>query len=170
MTIKLYIFAICLFCLDCCYAQSFESEKNSISNYLRRMFSDAPFEGVKVLDGSNSTEAFLISVVRLNENDYPSEQAMNRVAEVKARSQASRYFNGANITSEMIIVITEDSTEKTVNSIERIRETSFGNVETLELLSVFSSDESNNMKVFIYYSPLNESKPCKKSKRKSTRR
>lgn len=170
MSKKIFILAYCLCCLSCCHAQSFESEKSSISNYLRRMFSAAPFEGVKVLDGNNYTEAFLISVVRLNENDYPSEQAMNRVAEVKARSQASKYFNGANITSEMIIVIEEDSIGKTVRSTERIRESSFGNVKSLELLSVFSSDESNNIKVFIYYSPINESKPCKKSRRKSMRR
>lgn len=147
-----------------CYSQSYDKNKVSVANYITRMYANSPFEGVKVLDGNGITEPFLISVVKLNKEDYSSEQILNRVAEVKARSQASRYFNGANITSDMIIVIRKDSMGVVTNSTEIIKESSYGNVETLELLSTFTPD-SGNATVFIFYSPINNSKTCKKFKR-----
>lgn len=161
-----------IFLITWCYyssAQNYSTEKVALSNYIKRMYIDTHFEGVRVLASNYDKEEFLISVVSLNSNDYLSEQAMNRVAEVKARSQASRYFNGANITSEMIIVMNEDSSGRTISSTEKIRETSFGNMRALELLSTFSVDNNDDIIVFIYYSPMNKSNSCKKSKKQSIR-
>lgn len=171
MSRSIYILVICcLLSAWHCQAQDFNGNKASLSNYIIRMYHNSPFEGVKVLDGNGESETFLISIVSLNIKDYPSEPTMNRVAEVKARSQASRYFNGANITSEMIVVMNEDSSGRNTSSLEKIRESSYGNIEALELLSTFSEDTNNDIKVFIYYSPICDSKTCKKYKKKSTKR
>lgn len=71
------------------------------------------------------------------------------VAGVKAISQASRFFNGSNITSDLIIRTTEksDGTADT-EIIENIIENLTGYVKTLELLTSF--DNSNGKKVFIF--------------------
>lgn len=74
---------------------------------------------------------------------------MNRVAGVKAMSQASRFFNGSNITSDLIIRTSEksDGTSDT-EMIEEIKENSVGYVKALELLTSF--DDPNGKRVFIY--------------------
>ena len=103
------------------YAQSYNQERTALSNFLVRMYENAPFDGVKVVaDYDNS---YLMSVVKLDKSKYRTESALNRVASVKAMSQASRFFNGSNITGDMIIRTTEkaDGTSDT-EIIENIHE------------------------------------------------
>ena len=135
----------------CTYAQSYNQEKTALTNFLVRMYENAPFDGVKVVEDYDN--AYLMSVVKLNKAMYETEAALNRVASVKAMSQASRYFNGSNVTDGMIIRTTEkaDGTSDT-EIIENIREYSAGYVKQLEHLTNFPSADGQH--VFIFITPL----------------
>ena len=132
-------------------AQGYNTEKTSLTNFLVRMYENAPFEGVRAVDDYN--QQYLISVLTLEKAKYPNESAMFRVAGVKAMSQASRFFNGSSITSDLIIRTTEksDGTGDT-EMIETINEKSVGFVKSLELLTNF--DIENGRMVFIYFTPI----------------
>lgn len=116
------------------------------------MYENAPFDGVKAVEDYDN--AYLMSVIKLDKSKYNSEATLNRVASVKAMSQASRLFNGSNITDEMIIRTTEkaDGTSDT-EIIENIRENSSGYVKQLEHLTNFPSKDGSGH-VFIFITPL----------------
>ena len=110
------------------------------------MYDNNPFEGVKVVEDYD--DAYLVSVVALDPSRYSSESVMNRVAEVKARAQASRYFNGASITLDMIVTTNEDGNGKvTTEMVEKLHEWSFGYVESMELLTTI---KKAGQEIFIY--------------------
>ena len=132
-------------------AQSYNSDRVSFTNFLIRMYNNAPFEGVRVVDDYD--KAYLISVLALDKERYKTEAALNRVASVKAMAQASRFFNGSNITQDMIIRTSEksDGTSDT-EIIENIRENSVGYVRALEQLTNFI--RKDGLQVFIFITPL----------------
>lgn len=132
-------------------AQSYNQERTALSNFLVRMYENAPFDGVKAVEDYDNS--YLMSVVKLDKEKYKSESALNRVASVKAMSQASRFFNGSNITDDMIIRTTEkaDGTSDT-EIIENIREHSVGYVKQLEQLTNFTAKDGQQ--VFIFITPL----------------
>ncbi|MCF8374163.1 MAG: hypothetical protein K9H64_21250 [Bacteroidales bacterium] len=136
-------------------AQSFNDDKTALTNFIKRMYIASPFEGVKVIEDLDKN--YLISVVSLEKAKYPSESTMIRVAETKARSQASRFFNGSQISSDFIIKTTEttnkDTTSTIIETIESIRENSIGFVNQIELLTNFNIDEDKRM-LFVYYKEL----------------
>lgn len=115
------------------------------------MYENAPFDGVKAVEDYDN--AYLMSVIKLDKRKYKSEAALNRVASVKAMSQASRFFNGSNITEDMIIRTSEkaDGTTDT-EIIENITEHSVGYVKQLELLTNFPTEDG--VQVFIFITPL----------------
>ena len=112
-------------------AQGYNTEKTSLTNFLVRMYENAPFEGVRAVDDYN--QQYLISVLTLEKAKYPNESAMFRVAGVKATSEKS------------------DGTGDT-EMIETINEKSVGFVKSLELLTNF--DIENGRMVFIYSTPI----------------
>ena len=132
-------------------AQSYNQERTALTNFLVRMYENAPFDGVKAVEDYDN--AYLMSVVKLDKEKYKSESALNRVAQVKAMSQASRFFNGSNIFEDMIIRTTEkaDGTSDT-EIIENIREHSVGYVKQLEHLTNFTAKDGQQ--VFIFITPL----------------
>ena len=132
-------------------AQSYNQEKTALTNFLVRMYENAPFDGVKAVEDYDN--AYLMSVIKLDKEKYKSESALGRVAQVKAMSQASRFFNGSNIMEDMIIRTTEnaDGTSDT-EIIENIREHSVGYVKQLEHLTNFPS--TDGQQVFIFITPL----------------
>lgn len=132
-------------------AQGFDEERVALTNFIVRMYKTAPFEGVKVV--SDYENGYLLSILSLDKGRYPNASAMNRVAGVKAMSQASRYFNGSDITSDLIIHSVERS-DGTGDSemIENIRERSAGYVKALELLTNFEAEDGRQ--VFIYYKKM----------------
>lgn len=129
------------------FAQNYNEEKIAMTSFIMRMYKSAPFEGVKVFTDYEHT--YLLSVLSLEPAKYPNVSALNRVACVKAMSQASRYFNGSDIDSDLIVRSVEHS-DGTADSeiIETIREKSAGYVKALELLTSFDSEDQR--KVFIY--------------------
>lgn len=134
-------------------AQSYNQERTALTNFLVRMYENAPFDGVKAVEDYDN--AYLMSVVKLDRSKYETESALNRVASVKAMSQASRFFNGSNITDDMIIRTTEKADGSTdTEIIENIRENSVGYVKQLEHLTNFTAKDG--LQVFIFITPLNK--------------
>lgn len=132
-------------------AQSYNSDKVAFTNFLVRMYNNEPFEGVRVVDDYDN--AYLISVLALDKAKYKTESVLNRVASVKAMAQASRYFNGSNITQDMIIRTSEKSDGSSdTEIIENIRENSVGYVKALEQLTNFTREDG--MQVFIFIKQL----------------
>ena len=133
-------------------AQSFNEDKTAFSNFLKRMYASSPFEGVKIVDDYNNK--YLVSVISLEKAKYTNPSIMDRVAQVKAQSQANTFLNGANITMEMVIKTTEKTTKDAnntiVETIESIKQNSTGFTKGLELLTNFENSDSKRM-VFIYY-------------------
>lgn len=142
-----------------CNAQGYSDDKVAFTNFLVRLYNNAPFDGVRAVNDYDN--AYLISVLALNKNKYNgNESAMNRVAEVKAMAQASRYFNGSSITSDMIIHTTEktDGTSDT-EIIENIRENSIGYVRAMEQLTNFTRSDGKQVFIFIKLLDKNQSRP-----------
>ena len=97
---------------------------------------------------------YLISVISLDKAKYTNESTMNRVASVKAQSQASTFLNGATISMDMVIMTKEfkDSTNNVktiVETVEQIKQNSVGFSQGLELLTNFDNTDSIRM-VYIY--------------------
>ena len=117
------------------------------------MYNSAPFEGVRAVEDYDN--AYLISVLALDKEKYLTESVLNRVASVKAMSNASRYFNGSSITQEMIIHTTEKSDRSSdTEIIENIRENSVGYVKALEQLTNFT--HADGQVVFIFIAPIKQ--------------
>lgn len=135
----------------CGFAQNYNQECTALTNFLVRMYENAPFDGVKAVEDYDN--AYLMSVVKLDKAKYKSDSAINCVASVKAMSQASRFFNGSDITDDMIIRTTEkaDGSSDT-EIIENIRENSVGYVKQLEQLANFAAPDGQQ--VFIFITPL----------------
>ena len=134
------------------YSQSINDDKTSVTNFIKRMYNVAPFEGVKVIDDYD--HQYFISVLSLEKGKYPNEAMMNRVAQVKGQSQANIFFNGSTISSDLVIKTTENkSTDKpstAVETIESIKENAMGFVKSMELLTNFDNPDGKRM-VFIFY-------------------
>ena len=133
-------------------AQSFNEDKTAFSNFIKKMYTSSPFEGVKIVD--DYKQQYLISVISLEKAKYTSESTMNRVAQVKAQSQANTFLNGSTISMDMVIRTTEtkDSTQNSktiVESVETIKENASGFSQGLELLTNFDNSDSKRM-VFVY--------------------
>jgi hypothetical protein len=132
--------------------QSFNEDKTAFSNFVKRMYSSKPFEGVKIIDDYD--HQYLVSVISLEKAKYTSESTMNRVAQVKAQAQANTFLNGSTISMDMVITTreTKDSTNKTttiVETVEQIKQNSMGFLQGLELLTNFDNSDAQRM-VFIY--------------------
>jgi 6-pyruvoyl-tetrahydropterin synthase len=120
------------------------------------MYLSSPFEGVKIVDDYD--HQYLVSVISLEKAKYTSESTMNRVAQVKAQSQASTFLNGATISMDMIITTkeTKDSTNNVttiVETVEQIKQNSVGFSQGLELLINFDNSDNLSM-VFVYIREL----------------
>ena len=141
------------------YSQSFNEDKTSMVNFLKRMYNSSPFEGVKIVDDYD--HQYLISVLSLDKTKYTSPSIMNRVAQVKAQSQANNYLNGSTISSDLIIKTTEqkngEKSSTVVETIESIKENAIGFSQGLELLNNFE-DEKTKRIVFIYYREITKKK------------
>ena len=145
------ILVLFLFAIQNTFAQSYNSDKVAVTNFLIRMYNDAPFEGVRVVD--DYEQAYLVSVLALDKAKYKTDAILNRVASVKAMAQASRYFNGSNITQDLIIHTSEKADgSNDMEIIENIRENSVGYVKQLEQLTNFTREDG--LQVFIFIKEL----------------
>jgi hypothetical protein len=152
---RVHFVIIILFASHSIMAQSFNEDKRAFHNFLMRMYSSKPFEGVRVVE--DYEQKYFISVVALERAKYTSESVMNRVAQVKSRQQANAFFNGSSISSDLIIRTTEtksgDSLVTNTSTEEVIREQTSGFVEGLEELTRFDSQDALKT-VFIFMREL----------------
>ena len=121
------------------HAQSYNSDRVASTNFLVRMYTHAPFEGMRVVNDYDN--AYLISVLALDKAKYKTEAILNRVASVKAMAQASRYLNGSTISQDIIIHTTEkkDGTSDTVYVVKRKCTTA--NIVIYSVISFFYSQK-----------------------------
>ncbi|WP_127142127.1 hypothetical protein [Flagellimonas marinaquae] len=138
-------------------AQSYNDEKTSLGNFIKRMYKASPFEGVKIVEDYDNK--YIISVLSL-EKSGKSTSILTRIAQTKAQRQVSTFFNGAVITSEFIIKTTEEKVDSahvktTVETIEKIKENSVGFVNGLELLTNFDL-ENGNRQLLIYIKKIEQ--------------
>jgi hypothetical protein len=132
-------------------AQSFNEDKTAFSNFMKRMYTANPFEGVKIVDDDN--HPYIISVISLDKAKYSDPSVMNRIAQVKAQSQANTFLNGATISMDMVIKTSEKTTSSSnttlVETIESIKQNSSGFTQGLELLTNFDNPDGKKL-VLIY--------------------
>ena len=152
-TLVLLIFIFCSFTAS--LGQSLNGDKIALSNFIKRMYSASPFEASKVIDDADGK--YFITVLSLEKVKYTSQSTMNRVAQVKAQSQANTFFNGSTVSSEMIIKTSgtksQDNNKSTIEAIESIKENALGFVNSLELLVNFEIEEGKRV-LFIFYKEM----------------
>jgi hypothetical protein len=154
---KLVLFLLALLSLVS-YAQDYSSDKTTLANFLKRMYNQTQFEGVKIVEDYDAQ--YFISVLSLDKSRYNTQSAMFRVANVKALRQASEFVNGGKITSDLVIRTTEvkDSASAITVSEETIEKIhSVGFVQGMELLINFASADDTQM-VFIYLREIGATK------------
>lgn len=155
--IKQIISILLLLITSYSYSQGLNSKTIPLSNFIKRMYFATPFEGVKVIDDYD--HQYFISVVSLEKAKYNNSSTMNRVAQVKAQSQANRFFNGSVASTDLVIKTTEqksnDSTSTVIETLETIKESSLGFTRGLELLINFDDSDLKRM-VFIYYREIKD--------------
>ena len=150
---KKIILAIALFITINETAQDNGGEKVGIGNFVRRMYNAQSFDGVKVLQTQDGLD-YMVSVVALKKDPTRAANVESRIASVKAKAFASQYVNGSNVSSEVIIVTTEqktkDSTITKTEMRELLKESSMGFAEGMELLINFESNDGKQV-VYVYY-------------------
>jgi hypothetical protein len=147
-----YIFTIVTALLfSTVFSQSFNEDKTAFTNYVKRMYASAPFDGVKIIEDYD--HQYLVSVIGIDKAKYTDPSVMNRVAQVKAQSQVNTYLNGASIDMNTIIRTTEttenNQTKSVTESIEQIKQNSTGFSQGLELLTNFENSDNKKM-VYVY--------------------
>ena len=144
---------VSFFLLTKTYAQDFGGSKVGISNFARRMYSSHPFNGVKLLQTQDGQD-YMISVVELKKDPAKSESIQSRIASIKAKAYASQYINGSNVSSQVVIVTTEEKTKDSIitktEMQESLKESSTGFADGMELLTNFDSNDGKQA-VYIYY-------------------
>lgn len=147
---KIFNIAICFMLLPVVLrAQSFNDDRTSLSNYVKRLYEVQPFEGVKIIEDYDN--AYMISVVTVDKSKYPNEALAFRVAGAKSMSQTSDYLNGVEISSKDIIRMDTKSDGSKDNSIiSEIRVNGFGYVKAMELLSNFPKSGNPDIIVCVY--------------------
>ena len=149
---KLLILSLVSFLSAPVFAQNFNADMTALSRFVQRMYTASPFEGVKLVEDYDNQ--YLLSVIVLESAKYGNnESTMTRVASVKAMSEASRFFNGSQITMDLVITTKEDGKSNiTTEMLEKINEKSIGYVKALSLLTSFSKDDGKH--VFVYYKQI----------------
>lgn len=148
--------AIVLLSLGNVNAQSFNEDKTNFANFMKRMYNSSAYEGVKIVD--DYEHQYLVSLLSLEKSKYTNPSQMNRVAQMKAQSQASTFLNGSTISLDTVIKTSErtDSTNHKTNiveTVETIKENAMGFSQGLELLTTFDSSDGLRT-VFVYMREL----------------
>ena len=138
-----------LFNAVCGYSQSYDQERIQLSNFIERMYRNAPFDGCRIVDDYDNS--YLLSVVTLDRSKFKTTQIMNRVADVKSQRNAGEFFNGTQSYTEMTIKTPkgEEHESDMTEVYELIKVHSIGHVKQMQLLTSFEYEAG--MQVFVYY-------------------
>lgn len=134
-------------------AQSYDEDRIILSNFVERLYNNAPFEGCRIIDDYD--HSYLLSVVLLDKAKYKVPSAMNRVAQVKSQRNAGEFLNGTQSYSEFTIKTPKSEKKESTDvaeSIEVIKSSSTGFVQQMQLLTTFDVPENN--KVFVFYKQI----------------
>jgi hypothetical protein len=141
------------------FSQGINDDKVSLTNFIKRMYTSTPFEGVKIMEDYD--KKYLVSVISFDKSKYPDPSILNRIAQVKAQSQSNTYINGASTNSDIIIKTIEnkskDELTSVIETIEIIKQNSVGFTKGLELLTNFESIDTKRF-VFIYFREIESAK------------
>ena len=139
------------------FAQDFGGDKVGLINFIKRMYTNNPFDGIKLMQNDDSRN-YLICVVSLKNDPNKTESVIFTIADAKARAKVSQYFNGSNTSTELIIISKEEKSTTTnlssTETTEILKETSAGYINGIELLTNFVSS-SKAERVFVYYKGIN---------------
>lgn len=144
-------------------AQGYNSDIDALRKFITRMYTASPFEGVKLIEDYDNQ--YLLSVIVLDPAKYGNNNStMTRVASVKAMSEASRFFNGSQITMDLVITTKDDGQSSiTTEMLEEINEKSIGYVKALSLMTSFANEEGKH--VFVYYKQMEPLSTASKKKK-----
>ena len=153
---KKLLFVLNLLLSISAYGQSFNEDKTSMVNFIKRMYKATPFEGVKIVDDYD--RQYLVSVLSLDKTKYANPSIMNRVSQVKAQSLANTFLNGATNSTDIIIITKESkvsvkNVKTIVETIEQLKQNSIGFSQGLELATNFEDTDSLRM-IFVYLREL----------------
>lgn len=153
--ILLSISVLCVSMVNNAYTQGYNQDRTALNNFIVRMYNNAPFEGVKIVDDYDNT--YILSAV--NVNGTQPESAANRIAQVKNNRQMSQYLGGlVEIDSETIIKTTEDAESKhSISEItDIIKEQSIGFTKSMEIIATI--DRSDGQKCYLFLRNINDMK------------
>lgn len=146
------VLAVCAFALNL-QAQGYNQNNVALTNFIVRMYNNAPFEGVKIIQDYDNT--YLLSAVRVDGSQ--PESAANRIAQVKNNRQMSQYIGGlVEIDSKTIIKTTENSGSKLATSeiTDIIKEHSIGFTKMMEIVATV--DTPDGQKCYLFLRNINE--------------
>jgi len=92
------------------FGQSFNDEKTSMINYIKRMYNSSPFEGAKLIEG-NERSYYIAAISLLNNTN--SVEINNSLVEKKAQDAVKITFAEPCVKFEMLSIITDDSKKST---------------------------------------------------------
>ena len=92
-------------------AQSFNDEKTSMINYVKRMYNSSPFEGAKHIEGNEGS--YHIAAISLS-NNTSSAEVNYSLAEIKAQDAVKITFAEPCVKFEILSLITDDTKKSTV--------------------------------------------------------
>lgn len=156
---KLIIITFSLQIMSCCSnAQDFGGNKVGIANFVRRMYNSQAFDGVKVLQTQEGQD-YMVSVVALKNDSSTPPSIQSRIASIKAKAYVSQYINGTVISSEVVIITTEqkmkDSTINKTQMQEVLKESSMGFAGGMELLINFETNDKKQV-VYVFYKEIDK--------------
>lgn len=108
MKIIFILFAMLNVCSS--FGQSFNDEKTSMINYVKRMYNASPFEGAKFIEGDE--RSYYIAAITLL-NNTSSAEINNSLAEKKAQDATKITFAEPCVKFEMLSIITDDTKKST---------------------------------------------------------
>ena len=152
---KILLFLL-LFSSTHLFAQDFGGDKVGLINFIKRMYTNSPFDGVKIMqndDGKN----YLICVISLKNDPNKTESTLFTIADVKARGKASQYFNQTSTSIEFVVISKEEKSTTTsltsTQTTELLKESSTGYINGLEQLTNFVNQVKQE-RIFIYYKEI----------------
>lgn len=90
--------------------QSFNDEKTSMINYVKRMYSSSPFEGAKLIEGVENSYYIAAISLAFNTNSLESN---NAIAETKAQDASKKTFGEPCVKFEMLSTLTNNEKKNT---------------------------------------------------------
>ena len=104
---KKLLILLLLFSSTHLFAQDFGGDKIGLINFIKRMYTNNPFDGVKLMQNEDGIK-YMICVVSLKNDPNKTESTLFTIADAKARAKASQNLNGTNSVTELIVISKEE--------------------------------------------------------------